>query len=469
MNTEVAEYYFSAFGLPPSWRKIFFLMICLILLLSRTAFSAEIMNRTSSFTPDHQTMVELKTTPGLGYIVEASTDLKNWSELFKAVADSNSLICPDFMGQFLPRRFYRTIVVDHPSNDKLSDAIELSGPEASSTSCNINATREEGEPTFAPLEGGSNSIWWRWTAPQSGPVYLSTVGSMFETLVAVFRGTDISKLELVGREPVATRRLSFEAEEGVTYAIGVAGSADTYGIVHLYLKQDAGGHFETTALAGLRVILKDDGFPWVDTLELVISDDGKSWQTQTRHVVTVTKKGMVLSASGDETNLDLDLAVIDSEQKTNLIQYKFEFQQDKKGRYELWADGSKLRAGKFSNFRTAEKGLAVPDLGEMNLLGTRRWTSTGPMGQTHRYTFAPNHMFHDSDKPEQACGTWKYEASGDRATLVLDYTGPSDFVGDHHELEMTFTDTTKGTFTSRYDKNDKTVITILGDFELDDD
>ena len=110
-------------------------------------------------------------------------------------------------------------------------------------------------------------------------------------------------------------------------------------------------------------------------------------------------------------------------------------------------------------------GLAPSSLAGKTMLGTRTATSTGPKGQTHVYTFT-SRTFHDSDPPEESDGNYTYTPNKDRAHLVLDYTSPRTFDGDHHDIQMTFISETKGTFTSVYTRKDGTVINIDGYFEL---
>jgi hypothetical protein len=111
-------------------------------------------------------------------------------------------------------------------------------------------------------------------------------------------------------------------------------------------------------------------------------------------------------------------------------------------------------------------GFAPVSISARKMFATRRFTSTGPNGQTHEYTFN-NGMFHDSDPPEESDGTYQYTAGNSSATLTLNYTGPAGFVGDQHHLNLTFTAKDSGVFTSTYTRADSTQITINGDFQFD--
>ena len=111
-------------------------------------------------------------------------------------------------------------------------------------------------------------------------------------------------------------------------------------------------------------------------------------------------------------------------------------------------------------------GLAVPSLAGRTMYGTRTYTSTGPVGQTHVYTFSVN-TFHDSDPPEESDGSYIYTPSGNNATLQLDYHSPAGFNGDKHALTMSFHTESAGAFESTYTRRDGTVITINGTFRIE--
>lgn len=111
-------------------------------------------------------------------------------------------------------------------------------------------------------------------------------------------------------------------------------------------------------------------------------------------------------------------------------------------------------------------GFAPVSIAGRTMSGTRTFTSTGPSGQTHVYTFG-NGTFHDSDSPEESGGTFTYTASNSAATLDLQYTSPATFVGDSHHLTMTFSGKDQGTFQSTYNRGDGTTIVINGNFQID--
>lgn len=111
-------------------------------------------------------------------------------------------------------------------------------------------------------------------------------------------------------------------------------------------------------------------------------------------------------------------------------------------------------------------GLAPATLEGRTMHGTRTFTTTGPVGQTHIYTFAGS-TFHDSDPPEESDGAYTYAPAADRADLTLNYYSPKSFNGDLHELHLVFTGVESGTFQSVYTRRDGTVIRINGTFQIE--
>jgi hypothetical protein len=119
------------------------------------------------------------------------------------------------------------------SNDNFSSRIILNGTSVNTNGNNNCASREAGEPNHAGNIGGK-SHWWSWAAPASGPVTITTCGSAFDTLLAVYTGTSISGLTLVtnnndnvicGAGSVQSQ-VQFNAVSATTYQIAVDGYKD---------------------------------------------------------------------------------------------------------------------------------------------------------------------------------------------------------------------------------------------------
>ncbi|MFM9067656.1 MAG: hypothetical protein ACKOUR_10050, partial [Planctomycetota bacterium] len=105
---------------------------------------------------------------------------------------------------------------------------------------NINATRENREPLHANQLGGA-SVWYAWRAPETGRFSIDTLGSSFDTLLAVYTGSSLRSLRRVAANDDSgsstTSRLTFNAKRGTTYWIAVDGYLGAQGIINLHLER----------------------------------------------------------------------------------------------------------------------------------------------------------------------------------------------------------------------------------------
>lgn len=88
-----------------------------------------------------------------------------------------------------------------------------------------------GVQTDEPDHGGNRrrSVWGAWTAPANGNVVLDTIGSDFNTVLAIYVGNDLKTLRPVAQNDDLSSefldsRVRFPTEAGMTYAIAVDGS-----------------------------------------------------------------------------------------------------------------------------------------------------------------------------------------------------------------------------------------------------
>lgn len=133
-----------------------------------------------------------------------------------------------------------------PANDHFAQAavLQLADSSVSVTGTNIAATAEPGEPDH-DTEKAARSVWWRWTAPGSAPVTLTTMGSNFDTVVGVYTGGNVGSLTTIAsnddedRGVVRTSKLTFNPVAGTTYAIAVDGWEASFGQIALTLTQSA--------------------------------------------------------------------------------------------------------------------------------------------------------------------------------------------------------------------------------------
>ncbi|HEU0011479.1 MAG TPA: DUF11 domain-containing protein [Verrucomicrobiae bacterium] len=120
-----------------------------------------------------------------------------------------------------------TLAPAQPANDTFDNASTVTGPTGSATGSTLGATKEPGEPDHAGNFGGA-SIWFSWQAPTNGTATFSTIGSDFDTLLAVYRGTSVSGLSLVAGNDdsgfgLLQSTVQFAARAGTTYKLAVDG------------------------------------------------------------------------------------------------------------------------------------------------------------------------------------------------------------------------------------------------------
>jgi hypothetical protein len=115
---------------------------------------------------------------------------------------------------------------------------------AVSSGNNTGATPESGEPSIANSTT-VNSVWWRWVAPATGDVVVSTKGSGFDTLMGVYTGSVVSSLTAVPAINLSANPsddysgggshsfVIFTATQGVEYQIKVDGYGASVGAIVL--------------------------------------------------------------------------------------------------------------------------------------------------------------------------------------------------------------------------------------------
>jgi sugar lactone lactonase YvrE len=139
----------------------------------------------------------------------------NGALLDSDVAASYAAGPENFNGQTAPR-----------PNDHFQDATTISGAVVSTFGSTLGATKDPGEPEHAGNPGG-HSVWWNWKATTNSLATVDTIGSSFNTLLAVYTGTVVSNLVVVASDDDGgtneTSRLTFSGVAGTEYHIAVDG------------------------------------------------------------------------------------------------------------------------------------------------------------------------------------------------------------------------------------------------------
>ena len=157
-------------------------------------------------------MAQVDPIPGLSGVVQSGGRL----DLAKALGSTSNL----------------------PFNDTFANRAKLAGPTIQVRSSNVGATTEAGEPATISGTAAGASLWWTWTAPQSGTYYFDTAGSTFDTVLGVFTGSSVSGLTLVASNDdsstgTATSHVALSATAGTAYQVEVAGKNGATGIAAL--------------------------------------------------------------------------------------------------------------------------------------------------------------------------------------------------------------------------------------------
>ncbi len=140
--------------------------------------------------------------------------------------------------------------ISPPANDGFGSAQVLTGLDSPAgnpvTGYNTTATSDAGEP---PVGGNvpAKSVWYSWTAPESGLYSFSTSGSSFDTVMAIFACPSSGECTFASLIPVGsnddttffdkTSKVNFRATEGTEYRIAVDGKNGASGTIELSWRQ----------------------------------------------------------------------------------------------------------------------------------------------------------------------------------------------------------------------------------------
>jgi subtilisin family serine protease len=126
-------------------------------------------------------------------------------------------------------------VVTRPDNDDFADRLTLADGTSVAYGNNVSATRESNEP-INPAVAGGQTVWWEWIAPTTGTHTISTTGSSFDTTLAIYVGSELDNLSLVGANDDSVglqSAITFSAVAGSSYSIQVDGYASNDGNIEL--------------------------------------------------------------------------------------------------------------------------------------------------------------------------------------------------------------------------------------------
>ena len=133
-------------------------------------------------------------------------------------------------------------LASRPTNDDFADRITLAVGTNQTTGSNQLATFEAGEPRN-PSVAGDATVWWEWNPLSSGEATITTEGSSYDTTLAVYSGTELSSLTLIGADDDTfglQSSVTFTAFSSVVYQVQVSGWAAETGDIELHYPSPGG-------------------------------------------------------------------------------------------------------------------------------------------------------------------------------------------------------------------------------------
>jgi 5-hydroxyisourate hydrolase-like protein (transthyretin family) len=136
-----------------------------------------------------------------------------------------------------------------PGNDAFDSPVFLTGFPVTVVGSNVGASLEAAEPV--PSSAAEGSVWFSWTSPLSGMVQMDTVGSDFDTWLAVWTGDSLPTLTLVAENDDFAGLQSgvfVDVTQGVNYRIAVYGYSSSRGRIVLNVKEDVTSRITGTVI-----------------------------------------------------------------------------------------------------------------------------------------------------------------------------------------------------------------------------
>lgn len=199
------------------------------------------------------------------------------------------------------------LAAGRPVNDAFANRISLIGASGNTSGQSTLASKETNEPNHASNIGGY-SVWWKWVATANGQLSLTTSGSAFDTILAVYEGADISALL-----PVAfndnelasgtSSSIFLNAVAGREYQIALDGANGSSGEINLAWA------LNTTPAANLSLSLTGSNSVQLGqsvNYNIIINNLGPQAATNARVVITIPS-GASLVTSPNGCNLSANV------------------------------------------------------------------------------------------------------------------------------------------------------------------
>ncbi len=185
------------------------------------------------------------------------------------------------------------VTVPRPANDSFAERRVIDSDFGITTGNNLDATKEAGEPHHAGAIGGS-SVWWTWTPSRAGTATITTDGSSFDTVLAVYTGQSVGELAFVAANDDLSSSMQsevvFPVQRGLPYHIAVDGKSGNSGNIVMTLSFE-GPHL-TEATVSDNIVKFILSGPVGNPYQLQVSTNLVDWDTIGR--VWIPQSGSIL-------------------------------------------------------------------------------------------------------------------------------------------------------------------------------
>jgi hypothetical protein len=159
-----------------------------------------------------------------------------------------------------------------PNNDNFANRFTVTGPSVTVYGSSKGATREVGETVHGGVPGNT-SVWWAWRAPVTAMVTMSTLGSDYDTTLAVYTGSSFTDFNPIAASDDVSRTeltslVTFHAQANVEYLIAVDGYNGDSGnvVLNITLSLSAPMFVVPQPFAGTRFTVNLVGAPGIKHL-----------------------------------------------------------------------------------------------------------------------------------------------------------------------------------------------------------
>jgi len=139
--------------------------------------------------------------------------------------------------------FFIPVAAPGPVNDDFAAATVIPQQTTQVSGTNTGATAQTGEPAHVGTTAARVSVWWKWTPALSASATITTSNSNFDTVLAVYSGTDFGSFVRVASNDDAGSSMqssvTFNAIGGTGYYLAVDGYNGATG--NIVLNVPAGG------------------------------------------------------------------------------------------------------------------------------------------------------------------------------------------------------------------------------------